>query len=170
MRSPLSIWCLILLPYLIESSDIFELRKLAFSPPAAHACRIVLANVQLSCTSYVTKETTPGCYDTNIPFLSSLGNCLLERVNNETNDQIAAWWSRYATGWSSKQPSPSIPMMTAISKGGIPNTTLIKGQMLTITTFISDDDFLETKSLVTSWNEAESYNNIFGYVLCITAS
>src|ERR1700761_7744804 len=166
MKLPLYIWILILpTPALrvcrAQPTDIFELQKITYNPPSAHACRIVLANVILNCTNNSTEVTPAECYATDIPFLATLGHCLLRRVDTLTTEQIAAWWSRYAAGWSPSQPFPLVPMVSAIDMAGVPNNTLIRGELLTEASLVSDEDFLVAKSLVISWNEAKRYHNRF---------
>jgi hypothetical protein len=144
-----------------RAADVFELKTLKYTPPSAHACRVVLGNIQLQCTNNSTGVTSPQCYASNLPFLSSLAVCLKRRVTGLTMEELENWWEKWAVGWSSNQPLPSSKLEEAISLAGSPTITLSKGMTLLNASLISDEDYESAYALVMDWDGTERFHEIF---------
>jgi hypothetical protein len=149
-----------LLIYSARATDFLELRTPKYTPPSAHACRVVVANVKLSCSNS-TEVTSPKCYASNLPFLSTLAVCLHTHVIGLTTEQLEEWWQKWAVGWSPNQPSPSINFSQAIDLALLPTVNMLKGMTLTNALLITDEDYQSAYALVMDWNENERFHETF---------
>ncbi|KAF2016339.1 hypothetical protein BU24DRAFT_433400 [Aaosphaeria arxii CBS 175.79] len=153
-----------------------------YDPPCAFACRDVVTGWMLHCGDAGTggqshhadmemETPSPLCYATNDPFLQTLAWCISTHCQSETMSKLEGWWEHYLVGRQPGQPSPKISYQRALANVDEPPTTII-----------SEDDYLNTTSLVDedSWlaklngdggyDITEKRSNTYGLVLLISCS
>jgi hypothetical protein len=133
---------------------VFELEKSTFQPITLHACRVVLSDAPLDCTS--DGKTLPACYATNQPFLCTLALCLQKHSQNVFQAQIDGFWSKYAVGWGDDQPEPSISYPQALKAAGDPVLTIGRDSAITKPVWILEDDYQRAYCSISIWLRSES--------------
>jgi hypothetical protein len=144
-----------------EPTDIFNLRKIAFQPLCAQACRAVITNSPLECTSNTTHLTSAECYASNIPFLNTLALCIKTHCNDLSLSNIGEFWGRNAVGWDNLQPSPQYSYEEALGTGGTPAVTIRRGDPVNAVSLIDEEDYSQVLDLMSQWNDSEKSHAIY---------
>ncbi|KAF2669305.1 hypothetical protein BT63DRAFT_479164 [Microthyrium microscopicum] len=148
-----------------NNHDVFQLKKVQFYPPCAHACRAALVDVRLSCSSTIPDRTTPTCYASNVPFLSTLGLCIHQYCLDLPLETINVFWKNYAVGWEMKQPEPFYSFEMALLNGTAASNPLQAGGLLLSTSVVSSSSYQLAYGHIQRWNSAEKSHAIYAIVV-----
>jgi hypothetical protein len=149
--------------------NAFQLQKSTFQPIAFHACRVVLSDTTLDCTS--NGQTLPSCYGTNKPFLCTLALCVQKHSQNMSLAHIDRFWSEYAVGWAQNQEEPNISYLQALGAAGRPSLIVGRGSSITSPSLVSELDFHRAYNSISTWIRSESSLVPYSQVcLCIILS
>jgi len=76
--------------------------------------------------------------------------------------KLNTFWTKFAIGTGSNEPTPKLSYKVALQKAGTPNTTAIEGQLLSKTFIISEENYQLQFNGLTSWNQAEESHSVSG--------
>jgi len=140
--------------------DVFQLTTHAYKPICAHACRISFVDSKLSCTDESTNHTSPSCYASDEPFLTSLALCLIEFCPTVQATALIEFWNKYAVGWRRQQPGPHMTFYTALQKGTTPSGIVQKSVSITGTQRVPSPLYQWSEDRLIRWNYAENLHAI----------
>jgi hypothetical protein len=148
--------------------------KDSYPLPCARACRAAIAGASLSCSPDVNDvvhgghhmvATTPDCYASDIPFLTTLAHCMQAECEayNVPVSQLEQYWEESASG------SPLVPAKWAYSETLANITTppmnvLGHHQALNVTSLASPEMYSMQFSFMSTFNRINSKMNIYTWV------
>jgi hypothetical protein len=143
-----------------KPTDIFSLKKIAFEPLCAQACRVAIAESPLECTPNVPHVTSAQCYASNEPFLTTLALCIKIHCNKLSKSQVDDFWRRNAVGWASVQPPPKLSYEQALSSDTT-EVTIRRGNPINSSSLINEYEYSQVVRLLSQWNQSESNHAIY---------